>query len=223
MTDSVHAAPRSSPGEALRRYVVGQFGRPAGPLGWLAGQVMAARGSNRLRNRWVVEGMKLEPGHRVLEIGYGPGLALADVCARIAGGHAVGLDHSAAMQRMAQMRNRQVVAEGRLALRLGSAEAEEPFTDPALAGPFDRIFAVNVAMFWRDAEAVLRRLLARLAEGGTIHLAFQPRTGARTDAAALAWAERVAAQMRAAGQVRVRIERLTEVSPMAVCVIGSVS
>lgn len=207
----------------LKRYLISQFGRPRGPVGWLAGWVMAARGSNRLRNRWTVELMDLQPAHRVLELGYGPGLALGEVCARLPGGAVVGLDHSPEMHRMAAVRNCTAAASDLLTLRTGSAEAPETFADPALAGPFDRIFAVNVAMFWRDPVAVLRRLAGLLAAGGGIYLTFQPRTGARTDAAALAAAERLGEQMRAAGLATVRVERLTALSPMAVCVIGSVS
>jgi len=207
----------------LKRYLISQFGRPRGPVGWLAGRIMAARGSNRLRNRWTVDLMDLQPAHRVLELGYGPGLALAEVCARLPGGAVVGLDHSPEMHRMAAARNRAAAASGLLTLRTGSAEAPETFEDPTLAGPFDRIFAVNVAMFWRDPVAVLRRLAGLLAAGGDIYLTFQPRTGARTDAAALAAAEGITDQMRAAGLATVRIERLTTLSPMAVCVIGSVS
>jgi SAM-dependent methyltransferase len=150
-------------------------------------------------------------------------LALAEVCTRLPGGAVVGLDHSPEMHRMAAARNRAAAASGLLTLRTGSAEAPETFADPALAGPFDRIFAVNVAMFWRDPVAVLRRLTGLLAPGGGIYLTYQPRTGTRTDAAALAAAGTIGEQMRAAGLATVRVERLTTLSPMAVCVIGSVS
>ncbi|MFQ5567526.1 MAG: SAM-dependent methyltransferase [Paracoccaceae bacterium] len=207
----------------LKRYLIGQFGRPSGPLGWLAGRIMAARGSNRLRNRWTVDLMELQPGHLVLEIGYGPGLALAEVCARLPGGRAVGLDHSPEMHRMAAARNRAAVNSGLLTLRTGSAEAPTTFDDPVLAGPFNRIFAVNVAMFWHDPVAVLQRLAGLLAAGGGIYLTFQPRSGERTDAAALTVAETLSERMCAAGLSAVRIERLTALSPMAVCVIGSLS
>ena len=47
-----------------------------GLLGQLAGQVMANRSSNIERNRWMLELMRLKPRDRILEIGYGPGLAL---------------------------------------------------------------------------------------------------------------------------------------------------
>ena len=57
--------------------VVRQFGHPHGIGGRLAGCVMVHRSSNRQRNRWVVSLLDVQPTDRVLEIGFGPGLALA--------------------------------------------------------------------------------------------------------------------------------------------------
>ena len=56
----------------LYRRVMGQFGRPSGALGALAGVVMATRASNRRRNAWTVELLEVQPDHQVLEIGFGP-------------------------------------------------------------------------------------------------------------------------------------------------------
>jgi hypothetical protein len=95
--------------------------------------------------------------------------------------------------------------------------------DPILAGPFDRIFAVNGAQFWRKPEVVLRRLVARLSPEGAIYLTFQPRGGDTTDAAASAFGTAMAARMHAAGLERTRIDELRDVSPMAVCVIGAMA
>ncbi len=206
----------------LAGYLVGQFSHPRGMVGWLAGQIMAARGSNRVRNRWTVELMALRPGHRVLEIGHGPGVALAMVSAMVPGGRVVGLDHSRKMCSMAEARNNAAIGSGILTVVNGSAASASAYGHPALSGPFDRIFAVNVAMFWSDPVAVLRRLAGLLAPGGAVFMAFQPRTGPRTDDAAIAAAENLAVQMRAAGLAAVRIERLTSLSPMPVCVIGAV-
>jgi SAM-dependent methyltransferase len=202
-------------------YVIGQFGNPHGAVGWLAGRVMAGRPSNQLRNRWTIDLMALEPRHRVLEVGYGPGIALELVCPLVAAGYVAGIDRSGLMRDMASARNREAVAAGRLALAVGDVEEIGTIRDPALAGPFDRIFAVNVAMFWKDAAGVLAALAARLAAGGRIYIAYQPRTGDRSNAAALAMGERLAAATRAAGLAEVRIERLETLSPMAVCVIGA--
>lgn len=205
----------------LTAYIVGQFGNPHGLVGKLAGWVMANRDSNRRRNLWTVRLMDLRPGDRVLEIGHGPGFALAEVCRQVTAGTVVGIDHSPVMRDMAATRNREALANGRLTLTVGSIEDPQVQSDPALRGPFDRIYAVNVVMFWKDAVGVLRGLRERLAPGGRIYLTFQPRTGELTDAAALAGGEKFAGQMRAAGLVDVNVEMFREVSPAAVCVVGA--
>jgi ubiquinone/menaquinone biosynthesis C-methylase UbiE len=55
---------------------------------------MAHRPSNRRRNRWVVSLLGIRPADQVLEIGFGPGLAIAEL-ARAGAGHVYGIDHSA--------------------------------------------------------------------------------------------------------------------------------
>jgi SAM-dependent methyltransferase len=207
-------------GNPLKAYLISQFGNPRGLLGALAGNVMARRASNIKRNLWTIELMDLKPTDRVLEIGFGPGFALEQVCVHLNGGMAVGLDRSETMLRMARRRNHQAIAEGHLDLVLGSIEETKPLCHPSLSGPFDAVYAVNVAMFWRDPVKNLRALSARLSDSGRILLTFQPRTGARTDEAAMVAGENIAQHMREAGLGGIRIECLKSVSPMAVCVIG---
>jgi len=75
--------------------IVGQFGHPRGTAGTIAGWVMAHRRSNRERNSWVVSLLDVQPSDRVLEIGFGPGLAIAELSRRVGdSGHVYGIDHS---------------------------------------------------------------------------------------------------------------------------------
>ena len=69
----------------LREATVRQFGRPTGFVGRLVGLVMATRVSNRERNRRTTELVEIQPGDRVLEIGYGRGLAIqpTDCCSAV--------------------------------------------------------------------------------------------------------------------------------------------
>lgn len=219
-SDAAAASGKSAP-SALMRYLFSQFGRPRGLIGWLAGSVMGQRSSNLLRNRWAVDLLELEPGMRVLEIGYGPGFALQQVCERLGeAGRAFGLDHSETMTRMAWRRNRAAIDAGKLRLFTGSAEGDALDKVAELAGPFDRIYAVNVNMFWSDPVSVLRTLSDRLGGGGRIHLTLQPRAGDRTEEGVLATAEKIACDMSAAGLKDVTTETFRDVTPMAICVLG---
>jgi tRNA G46 methylase TrmB len=84
---------------------VRQFGHRRGIAGQVADWVMAHRHSNRQRNRWAVALLEVRPTDRVFEIGFGPGLAIAELAGRATHGHRHGIDHSAVMVRRAGRHN----------------------------------------------------------------------------------------------------------------------
>ncbi len=113
---------------------------------------MGNRPSNRLRNSWTIDLLSLNPEDNVLEIGHGPGIGLEGVVKKVTKGRIMGLDHSAAMGQQAARRNREAIDQGHVTLVQGSIS--DPSPPAGLTGPFDKIYGVNVAMFWDDAEAV---------------------------------------------------------------------
>jgi SAM-dependent methyltransferase len=199
----------------LRSRIVAQFGHPTGIVGRLVGLVMATRPSNRERNRRTIELLQIRDSDRVLEIGFGPGLAI-EMAARLVGsGKVVGVDHSEIMLRHASRRNRAAIAAGRVQLHLASAAALPPFIEL-----FDKVMASNVHMFLDDPVATLRRWLAITRPGGWVAITHQSRKQAATDADTAQGADRIAADLRAAGFTDVRIETL-EMKPVnAACVLG---
>jgi ubiquinone/menaquinone biosynthesis C-methylase UbiE len=204
-----------SPGRSLRSRIVAQFGQPTGVVGGLVGLVMATRPSNRERNRRAVELLQIGAGDRVLEIGFGPGLAI-EMAARLArSGKVVGVDHSEVMLRQASRRNRAAIAAGRVELHLASAEALPPFTEP-----FDKVMASNVHMFLVDPVSTLRQWFAVTRSGGWVAITHQSRKQAATDADTAQEADRIAVDLRAVGFTDVRIETL-EMKPVnAACVLA---
>lgn len=204
----------------MKKYVVSQFRRPSGFFGRVAGRIMAHRTSNKERNRWTVDLLGLQASDRILEIGFGPGIALARVADGLSRGQVVGLDHSRTMYDMAARRNRRAIHDGRISLVVGGVEELDGNDDPALAGPFDHIYGLNVVMFWRDPVRVFRTLRQRLASTGQLAFTFQPRVGEVSDEAALSAANQMVGQFRNAGFQNIRVEHLRSVSPMAVCVIA---
>lgn len=199
----------------LRSRIVAQFGQPTGIVGRLVGLVMATRPSNRERNRRTIELLQIRDSDRLLEIGFGPGLAI-EMAARLArSGKVVGVDHSEVMLRQASRRNRAAIAAGRVQLHLASADALPPFTEP-----FDKVMASNVHMFLDDPVSTLRRWLVITRPGGWVAITHQSRKQAATDADTAQVADRIAADLRAAGFTDVRIETL-EMKPVnAACVLG---
>lgn len=129
-----------------------------------------SRASARIRGAVAV----LDPaaGERVLEVGCGHGVALTLVAERIGpDGHVTGIDRSRKMIEAAARRNREAVDAGAISLVEGSFDATG-----LPRGAFDRIFAINVADFWRPASADRFLAVARdaLAPDGSLHLFWQP-------------------------------------------------
>lgn len=197
------------------RAVVSQFREPRGVGGRIAGWVMAHRGSNRQRNAWAVGLLDVRPNDRVLEIGFGPGVAIGEIARRAANGLVVGIDHSEVMVRQATRRNAAALREGRVDLRLGTAE-----NLPAFDALFDKILAVNSLMFWDDPVARLQELRGLLRPGGRIAIAFQPRAPGSTDETAARAGKEIAGHFATAGFTDLRVETLALKPTAVVCVLG---
>jgi SAM-dependent methyltransferase len=195
--------------------LVRQFHRPSGLLGRVVGGVMATRSSNVQRNRWAVDQLAVRAGDRVLEIGFGPGVAIEALVARVTDGIVYGIDHSELMVRMAARRNARALAEGRLRLTQASvADLDEDL------GPLDLILAVNNVGMWPDPPAQLKRLERRLRPGGRIAIGQQPR-GAAADAEASRRAgDEIAGLLTDVGLVHIETRQL-DLEPPMVLVIGS--
>ena len=192
-----------------------QFGRPTGFWGRAAGLLMAHRPSNRRRNAWAVSLLDVRPEDRVLEIGFGPGLAIRELGRLARKGYVCGIDHSELMLRRAKRLNAEGLRRGVVDLRLGSV----PEDLPAFDEPFDKILAVNAVLFWNDTDARLAALRRLLRPGGLIAVAHQPRGPGASDETAAAMGREMAAALVRAGFTDVRVETL-RLKPAVVCALG---
>jgi SAM-dependent methyltransferase len=145
-----------------------QYGRPSGLVGRYIGGKMAQQ--HVPENLWTVQMLGIQPGDSVLEIGFGPGVAV-EAAARLAHeGLVAGIDASGTMVDVARKRNREAVKAGRVDLRQGDA-AKLPFGAEA----FDKVFSIHSIYFWRDAAAVLREVHRVLKPGGLVALTVLPK------------------------------------------------
>jgi SAM-dependent methyltransferase len=202
------------PGQRVEAAVRAQFGRPTGLWGRAAGLLMAHRSSNRRRNAWVVSLLEVRPDDRVLEIGFGPGLAIRELGRLATEGYVCGIDHSELMLRRASRLNADAIERGVIDLRLGSVEQL-----PAFDEPFDKILAVNASMFWREPVARLEQLRSLLRSGGLIAVAHQPRGPGASDETAAAAGGKATANLGRAGFSELRLETMA-LKPAVVCALG---
>jgi len=201
--------------QRVLRGLVRQFGHPRGLPGRVVGGVMAHRSSSRRRNLWAVSLLDVQAADRVLEVGFGPGVAI-DELARLAHHGAVyGIDHSDVMVRQATKRNRAAVRAGLVDLRLGSVDDL-----PAFAEPLDKILAVNSVGFWPGPWERLKELRGLLRPDGQIAIASQPRCPGATRETSERAAGEIKALLEEAGFSDTRVETL-DLDPPVVCVLGA--
>jgi ubiquinone/menaquinone biosynthesis C-methylase UbiE len=194
--------------------VVRQFGHPRGIGGRLAGWVMAYRSSNKQRNRWVVSLLDVQPTDHVLEIGFGPGLAIAELSRRATRGMVYGIDHSDTMLKQATKRNTAAIRAQRVKLVQASSEQLPTFDEP-----LDAVFAVNSLGFWPEPTQRLIEVRTLLRPGGRIAIATQPRCPGATAQTSTQAARDTAHRLREAGFTQTRVETL-HLKPPVVCVLA---
>ena len=193
-----------------------QFHRPTGAMGRVAGWIMGRRSSNVARNRWAVRLLDVQPTDRVIELGCGPGVALAAIAARANRGFVVGVDHSQVMIGQARRRNGAAIRAGRVLV------INTPVESLSLRDvPFDAALAVNTVGMWPDPTARLRELARLLRPGGRIALVSQPRCPSATAATSAAAAKELTGMLAEAGFEPLRTE-MFDLDPPAACVLGHV-
>jgi ubiquinone/menaquinone biosynthesis C-methylase UbiE len=181
----------------------------------MAGWVMAHRRSNRQRNRWAVSLLDVQPTDRVLEIGFGPGVAIAELARRATRGKVYGVDRSEVMVRQAGRRNAAAIRASRVQLIHAAVDQLPSFDEP-----LDAILAVNTVGFWPDPAERLRRLRRLLRPGGRIALASQPRCPGATRDTTVRAAEELQDLLTQAGFTDIRVETL-DLGPPVACVLAA--
>jgi SAM-dependent methyltransferase len=115
-----------------------------------------------------METLAVGAGDRVLEVGCGHGVAASLICEKLTTGHLLAIDRSRKMIEMATRRNLEHVDAGRAAFEAVALE-EADLGDQR----FDKIFAFNVAVFWRKPVQALGTVRECLAPGGALYLFHQ--------------------------------------------------
>ena len=173
-----------------------QFGDPRGVRGWVAAHVVARLA--REANRWMVDCLRVDREDRVLDVGCGPGLAVA-YAAQAGATQVVGVDASPTMVRHARRRNRGALREGRVEILRADA-ASLPLPD----GHFTTAGSLNSLQFWPAPGRGLGEVYRVLAPGGRVAVVLMARSDepAGQGGASLAppeWVQETAELMQAVG------------------------
>ena len=160
---------------------------------------------NAKMNAFAVEQLELKPSDRVLEIGFGGGVALPPLMrtASFVGG----LDLSREMVEWAKAKFSAAVAAGRAELREGSVEAI-PFAEAS----FDKACTVNSVYFWHSLDVGFSEIHRVLTPGGRLVVGLLPkewmdRLGHPADIFTARTSDEVIGALTTSGFKQVRIER----------------
>jgi ubiquinone/menaquinone biosynthesis C-methylase UbiE len=145
-----------------------QPGKPTGIVGRVFGYLMDIY--NREDNYWTVSLLDIGETSKVLEIGFGTGLAIAKAAKIATLGHIYGIDHSETMLEAAQKRNRKAVNSGRAILRLGTVMSL-PFEDNF----FDIVYSINCIYFWEPPNQGLAEIYRVLKPQGNVAITARNR------------------------------------------------
>lgn len=192
-----------------------QFGRPTGIQGRIAGMIMASRASNLERTLWALSLLDLRPADRVLEIGFGPGVAIHKMSEIITEGIVWGVDHSEVMFKQASRRNSEALSKGMVKLFLGTI-AEMPPVD----GQVDKVLDINSFQFWRSPVNDLKKLRTFLAPNGIIAIVHQPRKPGSTDGDVDKAGRMFAGYLESAGFRNLEIRKRSMKPVSAICILG---
>jgi SAM-dependent methyltransferase len=157
----------------LDKLAAGHYHHPKGFVGRLAGWKMAQQ--HAVENAWTVALLAPRPDDLILEIGFGPGIAIEALAGVVSRGRVVGIDISQTMLAVARKRNAQAVCEGRVELKCGEA-SHLPFPRDY----FDTAFGIHTLYFWPQPLDALREVHRVLKPSGKLVLTILPKAEWRT-------------------------------------------
>jgi SAM-dependent methyltransferase len=196
----------------IKQKLFKNFGHPRGAFGRLAGQIMARKSSNTERSVWAVAELDPKPDARILEVGYGPGVAISEMSHRAYDGVVMGVDISNVMLAQASRRNRKSIREGRVDLRVGDAQDLD-----ADLSEFDLIYGINVWQFWADQQQTISALRNRLSPDGALAIVYMQPPTSHTDSDAAT--TKLEEQFAAAGFIEIELRKMAH-DPPAVMAVG---
>ena len=169
---------------------------------------------NEMVTSWILEKLEVEPDHKILEVGYGPGNIVSRIAGLLEDGLIAGIDHSDIMFQQAALRNQKVIKAGKCKLQKGNID-DLDFPENF----FDNILASNFHFFWDDPIREFQILNTFLKENGKLFMVFQP-TWSRNSEDIKRIALNTKNQLERSGYKEVAIEFKTMSPVDCICVTG---
>jgi ubiquinone/menaquinone biosynthesis C-methylase UbiE len=144
-----------------------QARKPAGVFGRMVMSIVFDRG-NAFLNGLVYDLMSVQENDRIIEIGFGTGKLISNIAKNIDSGLIEGVDFSSTMVSIAQKRNKNNIAEGKVKIVEGNFDEISYEKDR-----FTKACSVNTLYFWDRPELTARKIAEILMPDGKLLLAFE--------------------------------------------------
>lgn len=144
-----------------------QARKPSGLFGRLVMASIFDLG-NVVVNDLMQEHLSIKEDDRILEIGSGTGKLINDLAGAAVNGYVEGIDLSETMVALAQKKNKQHIASGKVNIRQGDF-GNTIYNDNS----FDKVCSANTIYFWPAADVYIEKTYRILKPGGKLVLAFE--------------------------------------------------
>jgi len=151
-----------------------QFKKPSGFVGRFLERGMSKR--TTIDAKWTISLLEIQPTSRILEVGFGGGLAAELASQKSHQGYFTGIDHSVTMVQIARKRNAKAINLGRMELKQGGAEKVAGLEDS-----FDIIYSLHSIYFWENPLECLKGFRNVLEPDGLLAITIQPKNRWRDD------------------------------------------
>ena len=150
----------------LTEFLIKQSQKPSGLIGRVITKIWSFY--FKKLSLWAIKQTTISDNYRILEIGYGGGSTIKNLLALNKNLEIHGIDISKESYRTAQRVHSDSIRKGSVQLKIGNVE-----NMPYQNNYFDRIFAIQTHIFWKDIKKSFQEVYRVMSSNSTLILASE--------------------------------------------------
>lgn len=150
----------------LTEFLIKQSQKPSGLIGRVITKIWSFY--FKKHSLWAIKQTTISDNYRILEIGYGGGSTIKNLLALNKNLEIHGIDISKESYRTAQRVHSDSIRKGSVQLKIGNVE-----NMPYQNNYFDRIFAIQTHIFWKDIKKSFQEVYRVLSSNSTLIIASE--------------------------------------------------
>lgn len=150
----------------LTEFLIKQSQKPSGLIGRVITKIWSFY--FKKLSLWAIKQTTISDNYRILEIGYGDGSTIKNLLALNKNLEIHGIDISKESYRTAQRVHSDSIRKGSVQLKIGNVE-----NMPYQNNYFDRIFAIQTHIFWKDIKKSFQEVYRVLSSNSTLIIASE--------------------------------------------------